>query len=163
MSVKKPIISLRVYRGHKVYYDENGNVENENQIITYTHNTLSWRLFKKHVKKHGYADVKVEDVYYSKIDSGKEVIEKVTDKDFIESVKNEVKEAFNVSEESLMTPEQKKIKELEAKLNSLIDSGDEGKTNIQKLRSEYYELAGKRCSPRWDEQTLEQKKQELKA
>ena len=102
-------------------------------------------------------------MYYSNIDSGKEVLEKVTDKDFIESVKNEVKEAFNVSEESLMTPEQKKIKELEAKLNSLIDSGDEGKTNIQKLRSEYYELAGKRCSPRWDEQTLEQKIQELKA
>ena len=172
---KKPIVSLRIYRGHKLYYNEHGEIDNDNQLITYTYDTLSWRLFLKHIRKHGYASVKVEDVYYSEIKSGKEVVEKVSDKDFINSVKNQVEKAFNISEESLLTPEQKKIKELEEKLNNLLKNSNktqelndsnqepEEKTEMQLLRSEYFNLAGKRCSPKWDKETLEQKIQELKA
>ena len=60
--------------------------------------------------------------------------------------------------------------EFQEKLDSLITSKVESakkstteKTKIQLLRAEYYELAGKRCAPSWDEATLELKINELKA
>lgn len=172
--VKKPIVSIRIYRGQKLYYNEHQEIENENQLITYTYNTLSWRLFLKHIGKHGYAAVKVEEVYYSEIKLGKEVVDKSVPIDIVNSVKNEVEKAFNISEESLLTPEQKKIKELEEKINKLLKNSNrtqelndsdikpEEKEEMKSLRSEYYDLAEKRCSPKWDKQTLEQKIKELK-
>ena len=178
MAVKKPTISLRVYKGSEVYYDKDGNVINENQIITLTHDTLSWRLFLQHITRHGYAAVDVERAYFSELEDGKEKIEEVKE---LKTYQDEVEKAFNITEEVTLTPEQLRIQELEAKnaefqekLDSLITSKVEsatkapkksttGKTKIQLLRAEYYELAGKRCAPSWDEATLELKINEFKA
>jgi hypothetical protein len=178
MAVKKPTISLRVYKGSEVYYDKEGNVINENQIITLEHNTLSWRLFLQHITRHGYALVEVERAYFSELKDGEEKIEEVKE---LKSFQNEVEKAFNPADDVVLTPEQLRIQELEAKnaefqekLDSLITSKVEGatkppkkltteKTKIQLLRAEYYELAGKRCAPSWDESTLELKINELKA
>lgn len=174
MAVKKPTISLRVYKGSEVYYDKEGNVINENQIITLTHDTLSWRLFLQHITRHGYAAVDVERAYFSEFEDGKEKIEEVKE---LKTYQNEVEKAFNIIEDVSLTPEQLRIQELEAKnaefqekLDSLITSKVESvtksttkKTKIQLLRAEYYELASKRCAPSWDEATLELKINELKA
>ncbi len=178
MTVKKPTISLRVYKGPEVYYDKEGKVINENQIITLTHDTLSWRLFLQHITRHGYALVDVEKVYFSELVDGKEKIEEVKE---LKPFQNELKKAFNITEEIVLTPEQLRIQELEAKnaefqekLDSLITSkvksatkapkkSTDEKTNIQLLRVKYYELAGKRCAPSWDESTLELKINELKS
>jgi len=178
MTVKKPTISLRVYKGPEVYYDKDGNVINENQIITLTHNTLSWRLFLQHITKHGYAAVDIEKAYFSELKDGKEIIEEVKE---LKTYQDEVEKAFNITEDVALTPEQLRIQELEAKnaefqekLDSLISSKVESatkapkksideKTNIQLLRVKYYELAGKRCAPSWDESTLELKINELKS
>lgn len=178
MAVKKPTVSLRVYKGPEVYYDKDGNVINENQIITLEHNTLSWRLFLQHITRHGYVLVEVERAYYSQLKDGKEIIEELKE---LKSFQDEVKKAFNITEEVTLTPEQLRIQELEAKnaefqekLDSLITSKVESatkapinfsteKTKIQLLRAEYYELAGKRCAPSWDESKLESKIKELKS
>lgn len=171
MAVKKPTISLRVYKGSEVYYDKEGNVINENQIITLTHDTLSWRLFLQHITRHGYAAVDVERAYFSELVDSKEKIEEVKE---LKAFQDELEKAFNVTEEVTLTPEQLRIQELEEKLDSLITSKVESatkapkkstteKTNIQLLRAEYYELAGKRCAPSWDESTLELKINELKS
>lgn len=178
MAVKKPTVSLRVYKGSEVYYDKEGNVVNENQIITLEHNTLSWRLFLQHITRHGYVLVEVEKAYYSELKDGKEIIEELKD---IKDIQDEIKKAFNPADDVILTPEQLRIQELEAKnaefqekLDSLITSKVESatkppkksnteKTKIQLLRAEYYELAGKRCAPSWDESELELKINELKA
>ena len=178
MAVKKPTVSLRVYKGSEVYYDKEGNVVNENQIITLEHNTLSWRLFLQHITRHGYVLVEVERAYFSELKDGEEKIEEVKE---LKSSQNEVEKAFNPADDVVLTPEQLRIQELEAKnaefqekLDSLITSKVESatkppkksnteKTKIQLLRAEYYELAGKRCAPSWDESELELKINELKA
>jgi hypothetical protein len=151
----KKIVALKVYKGVEMLQKPDGSVHNETQYIRTEHGTNEWGCLMKFLNSSGYCKVVVEDVYL--LDGEK------PDSYEIDLIKKEVEGAFSFNTTQELTPEQKKIQELEAKLNSLIDSGNDEKTNIQKLRSEYYELAGKRCSTRWDEQTLEQKIQELKA
>ena len=151
----KKIVALKVYKGVEMLQKPDGSIHNETQYIKTEHGTNEWACLMKFLNSSGYCKVVVEDVYFmdgTKLDSSE-----------ITHIKKEVKEAFTFNTIQDLTPEQKKIQELEAKLNSLIEGDASEKTKIQKLRSEYYQLAGKRCSPRWGEQELEQKILELKA
>ncbi len=151
----KKIVALKVYKGVEMLQKPDGSIHNETQYIRTEHGTNEWACLMKFLNSSGYCKVVVEDVYFmdgTKLDSSE-----------ITLIKEEVKKAFTFNTIQDLTPEQKKIQELEAKINSLMDSSADEKTSIQKLRSEYYELAGKRCSPRWNEQELEQKILELKA
>jgi len=151
----KKIVALKVYKGVEMLQKPDGSIHNETQYIKTEHGTNEWACLMKFLNSSGYCKVVVEDVYFmdgTKLDSSE-----------ITPIKKEVKEAFTFNTIQDLTPEQKKIQELEAKLNSLIEGDASEKTKIQKLRSEYYQLAGKRCSPRWGEQELEQKILELKA
>ena len=151
----KKIVALKVYKGVEMLQKPDGSIHNETQYIKTEHGTNEWACLMKFLNSSGYCKVVVEDAYFmdgTKLDSSE-----------ITPIKKEVKEAFTFNTIQDLTPEQKKIQELEAKLNSLIEGDASEKTKIQKLRSEYYQLAGKRCSPRWGEQELEQKILELKA
>ena len=44
---KKPIVKLRVYRGKQMNYNENGSVQNENQLISVEHKSMQWKLTMK--------------------------------------------------------------------------------------------------------------------
>lgn len=47
------VIKLRLYRGKKLLYDENGKVENENQLIKLSYGS-EWNNFREYIKAQGY-------------------------------------------------------------------------------------------------------------
>ena len=171
---KKPkdrkIVKIKVYKGDQILLKQDGTINNEFHYIKTEHGTNEWKCLMKHLKHAGYCEVHVEDVQV--ISENK--IFKLKESE-ISSIKKEVNNFFNFKTKQHLSPEQKKIKELEEKLNNLLknsnktqelydsDQESEEKTEMQLLRSEYFNLAGKRCSPKWDKETLEQKIQELKA
>jgi len=165
---EKPIVSLRVYRGKEVNFDENGKIRNENQSIKVFYNTVEWTNQLKHLRANGYIKVDVESAKVIK--SGKVV----SDYQDIESIKLEVKKAFEGNKEVVMTPEQKKIADLEAKLEAFMygskpennetkNSEEENKKDVMKeLRAKYRDLNdNKGGSPRWSEEDYRQKIAEL--
>lgn len=139
--IVKPTIKLRVYRGSEINYDAKGNVRNENQLVTLQHNTVEWRTYLKNIKLHGYCDIKVDSIYVNgeKVTDGSEVYEK------------EVHDAFKGKIEVKLTPEQKKIAELEAKLEAFMSGNktkedpkkDSNTDDLSKARDKYKELFGK--------------------
>ena len=56
---KKPVVTLRVYRGKQMSYDAQGNVQNENQLIKLPHDTVEWTNFMKNITSNGYLKVDV--------------------------------------------------------------------------------------------------------
>jgi len=173
-TVEKPIVSLRVYRGKQVNYDENGKIRNENQTIKITHDTREWVNQLKHLRANGYVKVDVEEVYFLREEKGKQI--KVPYGD-IDSVKKDVEKAHSVTSKEQLTPEQKKIAELEAKLEAFIGASKKSTTTPKKvaeisnpdkdlkkqLMTEYKELKGKRGAPMWSIEDYKQKIAELKS
>jgi len=163
--VKKPkdrkIVKIKVYKGDQILLNQDGSINNKSHYIKTEHGTNEWKCLMENLKHFGYCEVHVEDV---NVISENEIF-KLNESE-IKSIKKEVNNFFNFENPKYISPEQKKIKELEEKINNLLNDsykGPEEKTDVQLLRSEYYDLAGKRCSPKWDKETLEQKIEELKA
>jgi len=173
---KKPkdrkIVKIKVYKGDQILLKQDGTISNEFHYIRTRYGTNEWKCLMKHLKhlKHsGYCEVYVEGV---QVISGDKIF-KLNESE-ISSIKKEVKDFFNFKTKQHLSPEQKEIKELREKLDNLLknsnktqelndsDQEPEEKTEMQLLRSEYFNLAGKRCSPKWDKETLEQKIQGLK-
>lgn len=180
---KKPIVRLRVYKGQKMSFDETGKPQNENQKVTLTHDTVQWTNFMKNMRANGYARVDVENVEYIESVKGsdgffKDEVSKV-DAETIDSIKAEVKNSFEVKVAEL-TPEQKKIQELEAKINALASGSAkvkeekpkkdvkdievnaetvnaEKKEDISDLRAEYEKKFKKRPFNGWDADKLREK------
>ncbi|WP_299116921.1 hypothetical protein [uncultured Winogradskyella sp.] len=122
-TVKKPIVHLRVYKsngmGNKVSYDENRKVQNENTLVKLQHNSLEWTNYLKNIRFLGYIKVDVEGAYL--IDEANLEDPKTTEVkgDVLKSITVEVEQAFSGNKEVELTPEQKKIAELEAKIEAL--------------------------------------------
>ena len=184
---KKPAISLRVYRGKQMSYDAQGKVQNENQLVKLTHDTKEWSNFMKNLVTNGYLKVDVEDVkLVEKVrvsdkeanDYGffKDVISQYDDK---EMIKKEVELVFNKQTQPSMSASERRIAELEAKINALLAQSEEAvivkepkkekvakpdKKVMENLRVDYAELNdGKKAFPGWDEDTLREKILELKS
>lgn len=171
---KKSTVKLRVYKGQKLSYNSDGSIQNENQIITLPHNRVEWRTFLKNIKMHNYIKVDVEDAFY--VDKKKDeegyfvdIITKCTE-DEIKAIKQEVDTAFKPAKEE-MTPEQRRIAELEAKIELLtksikgevkIDKNNsvEEKDEMELLRGKYEAVVGKKPFNGWDKETLLQKMSE---
>ncbi len=153
MSKEKPIVHLRVYlasgNGNTVSYDANKKVLNENILVKLVHDTLEWYNYLKHLKVNGFVKCTVENVLQNKkkIDSAK--FQKEVDKAF-EPIKHE------------LTPEQKKIAELEAKIEELA-KGQGSDDKLTKARAEYQEVVGKQAFHGWDIETIKAKIQEEKS
>lgn len=175
---KKPVISLRVYRGKQMSYDVQGKVQNENQLVKLIHDTIEWKNFMKNLIANGYLKVDVESVKVVEVKEGKEIISGYDNEILI---KKEVEEVFKAQTTVPMSSAEKRIAELEAKIEKLLASNEQkGTTTVEQkvkaekkpkadkkvmenLRIDYAELNdGKKAFPGWDEITLREKIEELK-
>lgn len=166
---KKPIVELRVYRGAEMNYDANGIVKNENQTVTLEYQSRSWVLFMENLSRNGYCNVVVEKAY-NPIEGGYEEIKDIA------YLTNEVTKNFKNVKEVEMTPEQKRIAELEAKLEKLLGNSadiafkEEIKEQVNvavkdeqdrdAVVAEYTEKVGKKPFGGWDIETIKQKQAE---
>jgi len=154
--MKKLIVHLRVYRGKtlkQLDYNADGSVKTENHITKVEYGSLMWGLYLKNLKTE-YGAATVERVVEEKVsESGEKSYEEV--KDFAH-ISKEVELCFE-GEAKPMTPEQKKIAELEAKLELLLSGAtnsisadkevkqfNEMSQDIDALRKEYEELYGEK-------------------
>lgn len=151
---KKPVVSLRVYKGKQMSYDENGNVQNENQKVTLTHDTIQWKNFMTNLRMNGYIKVEVEKAQI--IDSVKQedghFKDKVSDYDGIDEIKSEVKDYFEPK--PIEKTPQEEIAELKKQLQEFMsgkkpkeekrESKKESTDNLDALREEYIEVVGKK-------------------
>jgi len=171
---KKPVVTLRVYRGKQMSYDAQGNVQNENQLIKLPHDTVEWTNFMKNITSNGY--LKVDVVNYQFFEKGEW---KDSNKAMVEK---ELEINMTKQTEVALTEDQKRIAELEAKLEKLL-ARDSNKVSVNKtkrkiefeekpkedkkerenLRIEYAELnGGKKAFPAWGADKLREKILELK-
>lgn len=151
---KKPIIHLRVYKGLKLFYDENGKVMNPNQIVKLTHDTIEWKNFLKNVKSLGFNSVKVEKMLNGT------TLEEI---EISSEVAKEVENVFKPKEVE-MTADQKRIADLEARLEALTKKEvPEGINLLSDLVAEYQELSGKKAHHLWKEAKLVELIEELKS
>lgn len=169
---EKPIVTLRVYRGRVLSYDEHGNVQNENQTVKLAHNTVEWKNFMTNLRANGYCKVEVEKVTNVKVtnkaDEGFKSTQTVIDKS---EISEEVKIAYAIPKQAL-TPQEQKIKDLEDKLEALlkaqsgkaesktvkaVEQSTDDKTEKQLLTEKYIEKFGKKPFAAWDEVKLAEK------
>jgi hypothetical protein len=167
---KKPTVSLRVYRGKKMFFDENGNPQNENQSVKLTYDTPEWKSYLKNLAINGYCKATVEAVKiykWEKQENG-ELKETVVKLDDIDDIKKEVDNAWKVDTDAKLTPEQIKIAELEAKLEALLNGTKAVKKEVptvvetvlkgeETLREKYERIIGKKPFAGWKDDVLELK------
>lgn len=185
---KKSVVHLRVYKGAKMSYDEKGKAQNENQIVKIQYGSFEWNNFMKMAAKNGYCKIEVEKAIEVE---GAFENEKVSELSDTSKIKAEVLEAVNPKKETELTADQKRIKELEDKLDLLLngkksdvkedvkelkeeikdlkdgsdDDKEESKDEIYpvKLREDYEELMGKKPHHKASDETLIEQMEEFKA
>jgi len=119
----KAIVHLRVYRSNgrdaQISYSADGTVQNENILVKLTHDTLEWKNYLKHLLVNGFVKVEVEKVLG------------ITE---LNSIAQEVKDAMFPAKEEVLSPEQQKIADLEAKLDALVNNskGKVAKKEVEK-------------------------------
>lgn len=147
---KKPIAHLRVYKGTELNYDSSGKIKNENQSVKIEHNTIGWANFLKYLKPNQFIKVEVERV----LDG--ETFKEIKD---IEPFKEEVAAAFSPVKKEVLTADQKRIAELEKKIDQLAggnkpkDEDDE----LTKARTEYVKVFGKKGHHSWSVEQIKEK------
>lgn len=165
---KKPVVTLRVYRGQKISFNEDGSIQNENQTVKLEHDTKSWVNFMKNLIANGYGKVVVERIAIpdTKKDEDGFFVTTMTDVERPDIVK-EVADAFKMPEQPLSAQE-KRIKELEDRLNALLDAQTSAKSAKVEAKNEvnddksalveqYIEKFGKKPFAGWDEAKLKEK------
>ncbi|MEN8122211.1 MAG: hypothetical protein ABFS35_17830 [Bacteroidota bacterium] len=165
----KAVVHLRVYRNNgrdnQISYNADGSVQNENILVKLTYNTLEWTNYLKHLLVNGFVKVKVE---------------KVIGEADVKAIEKEVEKAMHPKVEVVLSPEQKKIADLEAKLDSLMGKSDKSEKKvtvfeveenpiedievdaekvetIEEIRKQYKEKLGKRAFPGWSIEELKEK------
>ncbi|MCC3214956.1 hypothetical protein LIV57_06700 [Chryseobacterium sp. X308] len=121
-------LKLRLYYG-KQMYDSKGNVVTRNEGISIQYDTLEYMNFMKHLIANGVSSVKVEKAYNLDEANDNESVQSPNRYKEIEDVseyENDIKKYLEVPEKEL-TPEQKRIKDLEEKLESLLQNQPEPK------------------------------------
>lgn len=129
---KKPIVHLRVYKGiggnSNILKDGNGKIQNENHLVKEIYNTLEWSNYLKNIRVHGFVKVDVEKV----IENGEEIS--------TEAIQKEVDSAMNPVADVPQTPDQKRIAELEAKIDALANGGNKAPEPIKEKTLEDYTM-----------------------
>lgn len=154
---KKPIVHLRVYKG-ELNYTSDGKIKNENQSVKIQHNTVEWFNFMKYLNANQYSKVGVDRVLNG---STMEPL-----KDYKE-IEEEVKKAFEGQDKEIqLTPDQKRIAELEAKIEGLMKASKPVKSDVvvpkednelQEARKEYQKVFGKKGHHSWTVDQLKEK------
>ena len=166
-------VKLRLYRGKKTY-DENGNVSSDNQLMDApTYPSFEWDSFiNKFPMLYTGADVvEVKEVVFTSKQNEMEkdgvmIITTSYDKDSVKDqkiikIKDIVKGAFSKESPVELTPEQKRIAILEAKIEALTNPSitklkDNEDDDIITLRVKYKELhpENKDADGKWKERRL---------
>ena len=131
----KKVVHLRVFKGKKILKDENGKVENENNRVSLTYESLEWKNYLKRLIANGFCKVEVEKLF--ELVDGKYVPCEIPNK-----IKEEVLIAHKGDQTIRLTPEQQKIADLEAKLEAFMNLGkkDEDVDNdLEELKAKYKE------------------------
>lgn len=163
---KKPVVKLRIFRGSQMSYDKNGNVQNENQLVTLIHDTVEWANYLKRLTSNQFLEVMVEKVFYCDKEKNKDGFfeDKISevDQETIDEIKQEVKDALKAPEKEL-TPQERRIAELEAKLEAFMGGKTKSEKKVEKtddldeLRAEYETLYGKKPFGSWKADKLKEK------
>lgn len=158
----KKTIELKVFKGKEIDYNASGQPKNPQQKITLTYGDLQYPKHLANLNNLGICRVEVVALYDDKGDKkDKEGNSYLTDaivKETMEMIYNEpVKE---------LTPEQKQIAELTARLdaytNQATDAKIETSPELKEARAEYEKVAGKKGSPKWSIEEVLAKTEELK-
>jgi len=134
----KKVVHLRVFKGKKILKDENGKVENENNKVSLTYETLEWRNYLKRLIANGFCKVEVEKLFELK---GEKYVECEVPK----KIKDEVLLAHKGDQTVKLTPEQKEIAELKAQMAELLAISKKGDVDedLEDLKVEYKKQEGK--------------------
>lgn len=158
-SQTKPIIHLRITVG-KPLFDESGKITNENHVVKIPHDTERWSNYLSQLPNMGLGKVEVEKVTQF---NGQSYEDKP---DLIESVSKELIKSMTPKSAEL-TPDQKRIAELEAKLEALLSMNSKTlkesendadlDEELEALRIQYTELTGEIGKKNWKAETIKQK------
>lgn len=154
---KKSTVKLRVFKGQKLSYNQDGSIQNENQIITLPHNRVEWINFLDKMKMNNYLKVDVESANYIEKTKDEEgyFVEKSTPctKEEVDEIKKEIKKAL-ATPVAKLTPEQKQIKELQEQLEEMKkllkgnnlekESEDNVDEDLAEIKVKYEEVVGKK-------------------
>lgn len=139
---KNLIVQVRVYKG-QVTFNEKQELTSTNQLMKLRYGIKEWTLFLKGIVQMGWTRV---DVVKCLNGNSRIMVEGVINHpevDVPEAVKDEIKKAMVVKEKQL-TPDQQKIKDLEAKLDQLIESKEDPKEAIKNTEEVDEELTAAR-------------------
>lgn len=103
-------------------YDVNQNITSKTSPVQLNYGSVEWENFMKHLRANGITKAEVQNVYdLSKRDGDK--YDELKDFDYIQ----ENVDSFLKTPEKEMTEDQKRIKELEDKINALTNAPKEPK------------------------------------
>ena len=153
-------IKARLFKGKRTY-DEHGAMTSESQTIDMPmYGSLEWNNYIKNIKNLGYTQLSIitisEVTYKDRVASYKEIDEAP------DNILQELKDAFITKNEKPLTAEQKKIAELEAKLDALLNAkkpnptmkpktGGDGNGDVKnskeidEAKAEYLKVVGKKA------------------
>jgi hypothetical protein len=176
--MSKTIVALRVYKG-QVLYKADGSVANENQKMTIEYEQEEyarkngWNNHIANLPRMGYSKVELIEVFQNGTS--------VTEHPAMEAIKNDIANIYK-PQDAVLTPEQKRIAELEAKLEALISGQAPQKKAVEKIevnqlevvkpettdelktaRAAYEKHFGKKGFGSWDVATLYAKIEEDKS
>lgn len=157
MSKEKITAVLRVYKGDakgELNYKSDGkggfDVSSENQKLSLTFKDPQWEGHISRLPKMGFAKIKVEAVY-----SGNDLVE-------MPEVQADIERILKPQAVTL-TPDQQRIADLEAKIESLMKGSQKAPVQepipandeaLDALRAEFKEKAGKEAHKLWGEKRL---------
>ena len=177
MSKAKTFVHLRIYKGNKILKDENGVIQTENQIVKIQAGTVEFERYMKNLPVSGYGKVEIVKCVEVKGAGENQVVTEVETPKEVTALYNAI---FVAKQEEALTPEQKRIKELEEHNKAMEDrlarleggnsqpatsdaapeppQAPEEDENVltpkQILRAEYKELTGKHAPGVWDEEKI---------
>lgn len=153
---KKPIVHLRIFKGQELLYDGVGNLKTPSQIVKITHDTVEWKNFLKNLTASGYGMAKVEKVLQEADGKFDEVL-------IPSEIVKEVENVFKAPEKEL-TPDQKRIADLEAKLETMTKGNkpQKGIDLLADLKKEFASMTDAIPNPDWGVQEYQDILTEMK-
>jgi hypothetical protein len=163
----RKVMWLKIFRGNEILYKADGTPSNENQIVKLLHGTLECSNYLKYLRGSGLCKVEVVRLQ-------EQVGNEFRDIEIPDELREEVRLAHEGSDEVVLTDEQKRIKELEEKLNSLTEmmkiksspkevvvedvvEKSNGEVSLDDLKEMYKEKFGKKPFYSWDADKLKEK------
>lgn len=172
------IVKVRVFIG-ALLKKEDGSYKTENHTVKIPKPSKEWNLFLEHAKKM-YSKVELIEVTKENIEFGKKMVKgkevptqnhtyKVVDSS--EDIKNAIADIY--ANKAELTDDQKKIAELEAKLNAVLEQNSEKPKKptkqkkdidpkLEELRAKYTELYKKKPNHLMKVESLEKAINEFK-